>query len=111
MQLGLFSLSLAVNDIVKSKQFYEHLGFSVMPSCGSIEDRWLIMKNGHTMIGLFEGMFKDNILTFNPADVRAIEASLKQNGIEIVTEVQGESGPGHCMLKDPDGNLIMLDQF
>jgi len=111
MQLGLFSLSLAVKDIVKSKQFYENLGFSAMPSCGSIEDKWLIMKNGQTMIGLFEGMFNDNILTFNPTDVRAIEAHLKQNGIEIDTEVQGDSGPGHCIIKDPDGNLIMLDQF
>ncbi|GEA10734.1 VOC family protein [Alteromonas sp. KUL49] len=111
MELGLFSLSLAVRDIVESKKFYETLGFNAMPSCGSVEEKWVIMKHGQTMIGLFEGMFEDNILTFNPSDVRAVEAHLKDNGIEIEVPVKGESGSGHCIVKDPDGNTIMLDQF
>ncbi|WP_414828290.1 VOC family protein [Alteromonas sp. H39] len=111
MTLGQFSLSLAVTDIRKSKSFYEALGFSAMTECGSVEDKWLIMKHGDVMIGLFEGMFDENILTFNPPDVRAVEASLKAQGIEIDVPVKGDSGPGHCVLKDPDGNQIMFDQF
>lgn len=111
MELGLFSLSLAVSDIAKSKQFYETLGFEAMPSCGSIEDKWVIMKNGPTMIGLFEGMFEDNILTFNPSDVREVEARLRDSGVEIEVAVKGASGAGHCIVKDPDGNTIMFDQF
>lgn len=111
MQLGQFSLSLTVSDIATSKVFYENLGFVAMASCGSIEDKWLIMKNGDVMIGLFEGMFEENILTFNPDDVRAIEKSLTENGVEMITPVKGDEGPGHCIFKDPDGNTIMLDQF
>ncbi len=111
MELGTFSVSLAVKDIAKSKQFYEVLGFSPLADCGSVDDKWLIMEKAGTVIGLFEGMFEDNILTFNPKDVRAIETHLKQNGVKVITEVQGQSGPGHCVLKDPDGNLIMFDQF
>ncbi|GGW97079.1 VOC family protein [Alteromonas halophila] len=111
MELGTFSVSLAVKDISKSKAFYEVLGFSAFPDCGSVKDKWLIMEKDGTVIGLFEGMFEDNILTFNPKDVRSIEAHLKKNDIEIETPVKGDSGPGHCVLKDPDGNLIMFDQF
>ncbi|WP_338518554.1 VOC family protein [Alteromonas gracilis] len=111
MELGLFSLSLSVSDIKVSKAFYEALGFEAMPSCGSIEDKWLIMKNGQTMIGLFEGMFEDNILTFNPSDVRAVQDRLIDNGVSIDVPVKGNSGPGHLIVKDPDGNAIMFDQF
>lgn len=111
MQLGTFSVSLAVKDIAKSKHFYEMLGFEAMQGCGSIEDKWLMMKNGKTLVGLFEGMISDNILTFNPQDVRSIEQNLKDNGVNINTPSKGDSGPGHCIFKDPDGNMIMLDQF
>jgi len=111
MHLGQFSLSLSVSDISVSKTFYEKLGFVAMASCGSIEDKWLIMKNGNVMIGLFEGMFEDNIMTFNPDNVREIEKTLTDEGVEMITPVKGEEGPGHCIFKDPDGNTIMLDQF
>lgn len=111
MQPGLFSLSLAVSDIATSKTFYETLGFEAMPSCGSVDEKWVIMKSGHTMIGLFEGMFEGNILTFNPTDVRALEQRLVNSGIDIDVPVKGDSGPGHCVVKDPDGNTIMFDQF
>jgi catechol 2,3-dioxygenase-like lactoylglutathione lyase family enzyme len=111
VELGLFSLSLSVSDIKVSKAFYEALGFEAMPSCGSIEDKWLIMKNGQTMIGLFEGMFEDNILTFNPSNVRAVQDRLVDNGVSIDVPVKGNSGPGHLIVKDPDGNAIMFDQF
>ncbi|CAI4155381.1 conserved hypothetical protein [Alteromonas macleodii] len=111
MELGLFSLSLTVKDISKSKTFYEALGFEAMPSCGSVEDKWLMMKNGTTMIGLFEGMFEDNIMTFNPNDVRALQANLVEQGIALDVPVKGDSGPGHLIVKDPDGNAIMFDQF
>ncbi len=110
MELGQFSVSLAVKDIVKSKAFYETLGFETHPECGSIEDKWLILQKGTTVIGLFEGMFENNILTFNPTDVRAVEKHLKENQIAIDTPTTGESGPAHCILKDPDGNVIMFDQ-
>lgn len=111
MNLGKFCLSLTVEDIAISKSFYEKLGFEASKGCGSIEDKWLIMSNGDTMIGLFQGMFDQNILTFNPKDVRAIQQSLKEHGIGLEKEAMGESGPAHIMLKDPDGNLIMLDQY
>ncbi|GFD89996.1 hypothetical protein KUL152_22220 [Tenacibaculum sp. KUL152] len=111
MELGMFSLSLSVSNIEESKTFYEALGFSAMPSCGSVEEKWLIMQNGQTMIGLFEGMFEDNILTFNPSDVRAVQDHLLDKGISIDVPVKGNSGPGHLVVKDPDGNAIMFDQF
>ena len=111
MNPGKFSLSLAVSDIEKSVAFYEALGFTPMPSCGSVEDKWLILEQGNTMIGLFEGMFDKNILTFNPSDVRAVEKTLRERGIVPDVAVQGESGPGHCMVTDPDGNPVMFDQF
>ncbi len=110
MELGQFSVSLAVKDIVKSKAFYETLGFEAHPECGGVDDKWLIMQHGTTVIGLFEGMFEDNILTFNPTDVRSIEQRLKQHDIAIDSPTKGESGPAHCILKDPDGNVIMFDQ-
>ena len=87
------------------------MGFKTRPECGSIEDKWVILQKDTTVIGLFEGMFESNILTFNPTDVRAIEKHLQSNKIAIDTSTQGDSGPTHCVLKDPDGNTIMLDQF
>ena len=120
MNLGAFSVSLNVKDIQKSQAFYENLGFEVFG--GNIEMNYLIMKNGNALIGLFQGMFKENILTFNPGwdesgstlpeftDVRQIQEKLKSEGIELSSEVQTASGAGSLMTTDPDGNVIMLDQ-
>ena len=111
MELGTFSMSLAVADIAASQAFYEKLGFEAMPGCGSVEEKWLMMKQGSTLIGLFENMLESNILTFNPPDVRAIQSSLQQQGVEIDTPAEGTEGPGYFIVSDPDGNKIMLDQF
>lgn len=111
MELGKFCLSLSVKNIEKSKTFYEKLGFSAVPGCGSVEAKWLIMQNKSNMIGLFEGMFHGNIYTFNPGDVHAIQEDLKAKGVQLDKEMSGESGPGHIMLRDPDGNVLMLDQI
>lgn len=120
MELGNFSLSLAVKDLQASKDFYEALGFTVF--FGEVEQNWLILKNGNATIGLFQGMFKDNIMTFNPGwnenaqpveqytDVREIQATLKKQGITPVSEVETETGRGSFMIKDPDGNTILIDQ-
>jgi lactoylglutathione lyase len=121
MQLGAFSLSLAVKDIAVSKAFYEKLGFSTMG--GEQSQGWLILKNGDTVIGLFQGMFDKNILTFNPGwdqnaqnlaeftDVRVIQKHLQDQGITLLkTADANSSGPAHIVLEDPDGNQIMLDQ-
>ncbi len=111
MELGRFSVSLTVKNITKSKAFYEALGFKTHPDCGSIADKWLIMEHGSTIIGLFEGMFDENILTFNPTDARAIEKHIQAQGISIRTPTQGKQGPTHFVLTDPDGNNVMFDQF
>lgn len=121
MDLGAFSVSLAVKDIEASRSFYEKLGFTVMG--GDQSQGWLILKNGSTVIGLFQGMFEDNILTFNPGwdqaaqplasftDVRALQRSLEAQGVSITTRADPDgSGPAHIVLADPDGNVIMLDQ-
>lgn len=121
MKLGTFSLSLAVKDLAASKAFYTKLGFSKFH--GDEDQNWLIMKNGDTVIGLFQGMFPDNMLTFNPGwdsnaqplddftDVRDIQQKLKAEDITMVQEVApGTTGPGSCMIVDPDGNPILLDQ-
>lgn len=121
MQLGAFSVSLAVKDIAASRAFYEKLGFS--PFGGNQEQGWLILKNGSTVIGLFQGMFDRNILTFNPgwdqdaqpladfADVREVQKSLESQGITLGTRADPDTtGPAHIILTDPDGNVIMLDQ-
>jgi len=121
MELGSFSISLAVKDLAVSKAFYEALGFSVFG--GNEEHNYLIMKNGATLIGLFQGMFDRNLLTFNPgldadakplsdfADVRAIQEHLKAQGIELKEEADvSTSGPAHITLIDPDGNPILIDQ-
>jgi lactoylglutathione lyase len=121
MQLGAFSVSLAVNDIKKSKEFYEKLGFRDFG--GEIDQNWLIMKNGDVVIGLFQGMFEKNILTFNPGwdqnanemdsftDAREILEAVKEQGIDTMNEtVEGESGPASFVMVDPDGNPILIDQ-
>jgi len=121
MQLGAFSVSLSVKDLGISKQFYEQLGFSAFG--GDEAQGWLIMKNGEHLIGLFQGMFEGNMLTFNPGwdqdagevnpfdDVRAIQSQLKQSGVELSTEADEKStGPASIMLTDPDGNNILIDQ-
>ncbi len=121
MQLGAFSISLTVNDLAKSKAFYEGLGFSDLGGSGS--DGWVILKNGETVIGLFQDMFEKNILTFNPGwdqdakkldaftDIRALQKTLKDKGYSFVQEVdETTTGPGSLMLLDPDGNPILIDQ-
>lgn len=109
MDLGKFSVSLAVKDIKASRAFYQNLGFKVLDDHEA--DHWLILGNGETVIGLFQGMFDSNILTFNPADVRSIQKQLKANGVALLSEAgEDSSGPAHVMLQDPDGNTILLDQ-
>ena len=121
MILGAFSVSLAVKDINQSKEFYESLGFSVF--AGSLEQNYLIMKNGNALVGLFQGMFENNILTFNPGwdenanalkdfdDVREIQRQLKAKGIPIITEAdENTTGPASMIIADPDGNTIFIDQ-
>jgi lactoylglutathione lyase len=121
MKLGNFSVSLAVKDIESSKIFYEKLGFTVF--AGNQAQNWLIMKNGETAIGLFQGMFDKNILTFNPGwnndaqkleeftDVRALQRQLKDQGINIMAGAdESSTGPASFMVVDPDGNPILFDQ-
>lgn len=121
MNLGAFSVSLSVNNLKVSKDFYEKLGFSVFS--GSMEQNYLIMKNGSTLIGLFEGMFDDNLLTFNPGwdqdanelsefkDIREMQKEVKSNGIEMIKEAdESAEGPDSFIIKDPDGNVLLIDQ-
>lgn len=121
MKLGAFSISLSVKDIMASKEFYESLGFIVF--AGDIKNNYLIMKNEDSLIGLFQGMFAENILTFNPGwdssatelesfdDVRQIQKSLKSKGIKLETEAdENTNGPASLVVKDPDGNTILIDQ-
>ena len=121
MQLGAFSISLSVKDLSASKAFYEALGFETM---GDYRDQgWMMLKSGDTVIGLFCGMFEGNMLTFNPGwnqkaeetqafdDVRDIQNQLKKQGISIDSETDpAGTGPAHITLKDPDGNVILIDQ-
>lgn len=121
MRLGAFSISLNVKDIHTSKKFYETLGFAIF--AGDIERNYLIMKNGNSLVGLFQGMFEQNILTFNPGwdedantldsfeDVREIQKHLKQSGIKLEQEAdENSSGPASVVLIDPDGNPVLIDQ-
>ncbi|WP_378174451.1 VOC family protein [Aquimarina sp. SS2-1] len=121
MKLGAFSISLSVKDLKISKEFYENLGFHVF--AGEMEKNYLIMKNGDALVGLFQGMFENNILTFNPGwdtnantlknfdDVRDIQKHLKNKGIKLEQETdETSSGPGSVVLIDPDGNTILIDQ-
>ena len=121
MELGNFSVSLAVKDIEASKLFYEKLGFTVF--MGNQSQNWLILKNGAHAIGLFQGMFENNILTFNPGwnsdaqplkeftDVRELQRQLKDLGLTMTVEAdESSTGPASFMIADPDGNTILVDQ-
>jgi lactoylglutathione lyase len=121
MKLGAFSVSLTVKDIQKSKEFYENLGFEDLG--GDITQGWLILKNGSTVIGLFQGMFEKNMLTFNPGwdqnaenlesftDIRELQAQLKAKGVKLLTEAdEASEGPASFTIEDPDGNPILVDQ-
>ena len=121
MELGNFSVSLAVKDIEASKVFYEKLGFAVF--MGNQSQNWLIMKNGDHAIGLFQGMFEKNILTFNPGwnsdaqplseftDVRELQRQLRDRGLTLLAEAdESSTGPASLMIVDPDGNTILIDQ-
>ena len=114
MDLGINSLSLAVKNIAKSKAFYETLGFETIPDGGSVEDKWLIMQNGDSKIGLFQDMLPSNIITYNPKNAREIHNVVRDTGIEIVSRSKSigeEDGPCNFMIADPDGNQILFDQF
>lgn len=121
MELGAFSVSLSVKDIEASKQFYEKLGFKVFG--GDLSQNWLIMKSGSHVIGLFQGMFEKNMLTFNPGwnseakelekftDVRDLQKQLKSQGVDLTSEAdENSTGPASFMVLDPDGNPIFVDQ-
>lgn len=120
MKLGAFSISLSVKDIVVSRDFYEKLGF--VQFGGDQDQKWLILKSGETLIGLFEGMFPKNMLTFNPGwdqdaqnlddfdDVRDIQKSLLAASVSVDSQTEGDTGPASIMLTDPDGNPILIDQ-
>lgn len=121
MELGAFSVSLAVKNIEASKLFYEKLGFAVF--AGDQTQNWLIMKNGDHTIGLFQGLFDKNILTFNPGwssdaqqlktftDVRELQRQLKERGVNMLSEAdENSTGPASFMIADPDGNPILVDQ-
>ncbi len=121
MELGAFSVSLSVADIEASREFYEKLGFE--PVGGNAADNWLILRNGDHVIGLFQGMFEKNILTFNPGwdqqsnetesftDIREIQRELKEKGVELASEADETSvGPASITLVDPDGNPVLIDQ-
>jgi catechol-2,3-dioxygenase len=121
MKLGAFSISLSVKDLSASKSFYENLGFTAF--AGQLEKNYLIMKNGNALVGLFQGMFENNILTFNPGwdenagnvpdfdDVREIQKQLKSKGLKIEGGAdENSSGPASFMVTDPDGNVVLIDQ-
>src|ERR1700682_366851 len=121
MDLGVFSISLTVKDLEASRQFYEKFGFKVFG--GDASRNWLILKNGDHIIGLFQGMFEKNILTFNPgwdsnaqklaafADVRELQRKLKAQGVQMVSEAdESTTGPASFVAVDPDGNQILVDQ-
>ena len=121
MKLGAFSVSLAVKNIEVSKAFYEKLGFTAF--AGDLSENWIIMKNETSTIGLFQGMFENNIMTFNPGwsdeatalesftDIRNIQRELKAKGVSFETEAdENSSGPASFIIKDPDGNAILVDQ-
>ena len=121
MELGAFSVSLAVKDIEASKVFYERLGFNHFG--GDQSQNWLILKNGDHVIGLFQGMFENNLLTFNPGwnqdaqplaaftDIRELQRQLKGQGVSMISETdETTTGPASFMMADPDGNTILVDQ-
>ena len=107
MELGPFSLSLAVADLAASRAFYERLGLSRLDGDG---ESWLLMASGTTKIGLFQGLFDRNTLTFGPPDVRGLQRELQAAGATFVLTADEGTGPAHAMLLDPDGNPVLLDQ-
>lgn len=121
MELGAFSISLTVKDIAASQAFYQKLGFHIFG--GDASQNWLILKNGDHVIGLFQGIFEKNILTFNPGwdnnarqldsftDIRELQRQLKAEGLTLLSEAdENSNGPASFMLLDPDGNPILVDQ-
>lgn len=117
MNLGQFSVSLPVKDIEASKSFYKKMGFEEIDGSANYPEMkmeegqdWVILRHGEAVIGLFQGMFDHHILTFNPTDVRSIQDQLKSQGVALDLEADRGTGPAHVILKDPDGNTIMLDQ-
>lgn len=121
MELGAFSISLSVSNLAKSRAFYEALGFGEV--AGEPDQGWLILRNGSCTLGLFQGMFEKNMLTFNPGwvseteaqetftDIRAIQARLKEAGLSLVTEADpAGTGPASFVIEDPDGNPVLIDQ-
>jgi len=121
MQLGAFSVSLTVKDLEASKAFYEKFGFTTFG--GNPAQNWLILKNGDVIIGLFQGMFEKNMLTFNPGwdsnaqnlpaftDIRELQRQLKAQGVELLTEAdESTTGPASFIAVDPDGNPVLFDQ-
>lgn len=120
MKLGAFSVSLAVKDINASLEFYQKLGFE--QTGGDIEQKWLILRNGETVVGLFQGMFDKNIFTFNPGwnqqcemeeafdDVRQLQEMLYEKGLDTGDKIESNNGPASFTLTDPDGNSILIDQ-
>ena len=121
MDLGSFSVSLSVRDLLASRDFYAKLGFEAI--AGNVDENWLILRNGNHVIGLFQGMFEKNMLTFNPGwdqqgnetgtftDVREIQKALKRHGLSPVSEAdESAQGPASLMVIDPDGNPILIDQ-
>ena len=121
MELGAFSISLAVKDLEASRKFYEKFGFTAF--AGDASQNWLILKNGNHVIGLFQGMFEKNILTFNPGwdsnaqklstftDVRDLQRTLKAQGVVLMNEAdENTTGPASFIAVDPDGNPILVDQ-
>jgi catechol 2,3-dioxygenase-like lactoylglutathione lyase family enzyme len=121
MRLGAFSVSLAVKDLAASRAFYEKFGFTVF--AGDASQNWLILKNEEAVIGLFQGMFERNALTFNPGwdrdanaladftDVRELQRRLKEQGVQLLVEAdEATTGPAHFIALDPDGNPVFVDQ-
>lgn len=114
-ELGPFSVSLTVQDLPASREFYEALGFEALPGSDAgglvYGESWLMLERAGTKIGLFQGLFDTNTLTFNPPDVRSLQAHLESRGVEFVIRAPDGDGPASAMLVDPDGNPILLDQF
>lgn len=114
MNLGKYYLAIAVSDIAASKEFYENLGFTADPNCGGVEERWMILTNDdrQAVLGLYQGMFPKNTITFNPTDARSIYKELEGKGMSFAAagNIEKESGPCHFMLIDPDGNPVLVDQ-
>jgi lactoylglutathione lyase len=109
VELGKFSISLSVKDLAASTEFYEKLGFTVID--GREDENWLVLENDGAVIGIFQDKFEGNLLTFNPPDVRAVQAALRARGIEPIVQADtSTTGPAHIVISDPDGNVVLLDQ-